>query len=156
MGRVRRIAADISAASGQIAERAKEFRDLRLQDKPKEIAAWELVVLARSHRPLVSTPSDGFSRGLSGLGARHGQDQCRQRLPELLRDNMLVPRRAGRPRGGRLEQSWDEGGRLRFRFDPSTSTGKAQRRAATHDDPAPVWTTTRRPYLRPRPKHPAP
>ena len=30
--------------------------DLRLQDKPQDISGWELVVLARSHRQLVSTP----------------------------------------------------------------------------------------------------
>lgn len=30
--------------------------DLRLRDKPLEISGWELVVLARSHRHLISTP----------------------------------------------------------------------------------------------------
>jgi DNA-binding response OmpR family regulator len=30
--------------------------DLRLEDKPQEISGWELVILARSHRQLVSVP----------------------------------------------------------------------------------------------------
>jgi CheY-like chemotaxis protein len=30
--------------------------DLRLEDKPQEISGWELVILARSHRKLVSVP----------------------------------------------------------------------------------------------------
>jgi CheY-like chemotaxis protein len=30
--------------------------DLRLEDKPQEISGWELVVLARAHRQLLSVP----------------------------------------------------------------------------------------------------
>jgi CheY-like chemotaxis protein len=30
--------------------------DLRLEDKPQEISGWELIILARSHRELLSVP----------------------------------------------------------------------------------------------------